>query len=88
MRGNGVKVPGSKVSRASWLRSSESERVIDDDDVLRLPPAIGRGGAGGEVRGVRCDGGMIGGRWGGTGEGKGEGAGDPALGVRLPGVEG
>ena len=40
------------------------------------------------MRGWRCDEGMIRCRWIGTGEGWGEGAGEPALGVRLPGVEG
>ena len=51
-------IPGSKVSWASWLRS-ESVRLIDDEDVLRLPLAIGPGDTG-EVG--RCDEGMIGSR--------------------------
>ena len=70
-------------------------RVSDEDDELGLPPKMSASGATGEgvvtcevVRGGRCEGRMIGCRGSGDGDGEGVRVGDPALGVRLPGVEG
>ena len=46
-----TQVPGSKVSRASWLRS-ESVRDKEDDDELMLPPATMRWEVEGKLRGT------------------------------------
>lgn len=79
------------MSRASSLRS-ESVRDIEDDDVVKCSLTSGCRGspedAGGVAKGGRCDGGKCDWRGSKEGEGDGEGAGDPAIGVRLPGVDG